>query len=249
MKTMKNESNKQIPEELLRLAANRYMEEKGEEIFKEAQRLNREEGEVPEEEIKKFRKLYKREFRKKRANVPIKYKVAAAVAIVLVVANVSIVSVPAVKQVALNFLTKTEKTHTEIRISDEKLSKKTNDTHNEMIYRIQLDKEYQPTYLPKGFRVSQEQKDWISLNVVYNNADDDREITFLQLGEHAGISLDTEEAVVDYVDINGETAMFVTKKERLKIFWRVDGYFILITSSGVDKEELIKMAKSVEIVE
>lgn len=246
---MKNKENKQISKELLKLAIGRYMENAGNVLLEEMSLLNVEEGEAlpTRKQIVKFRKLCNREFRKRKRIVTIPYKVAVAAAVLLVAFNISVVSVPAVKNVVLNFLTKTEKTHTEISISDEEFRKKEESTIHDR-YRVSLDKEYQITELPKEFQVLKETKTFNSLTIEYGNVQDEREIEYHQCIDSATINLDTERAVVAYVNINGYQAMVVEKKERVTVIWRQDGYFIEVTSLGIDKKDLIKVAKSVKKV-
>lgn len=147
----------------------------------------------------------------------------------------------------MNFLTKTEKTHTEISISDEEFRKKEQSTIHDR-YRVSLDKEYQITELPKEFQVLKETKTFNSLTIEYGNAQDEHEIEYHQCIDSATINLDTERAVVTYVDIKGYQAMVVEKKERVTVIWRQDGYFIEVTSLGIEKKDLIKVAKSVKKV-
>lgn len=249
MKTMKNKENEQISKELLKLAIGRYMENTGNALLEEMSLLNREEGEAlpTKKQIIKFRKLCNREFKKRKKIVTIPYKVAVAAAVLLVAFNISVVFVPAVKNVVLNFLTKTEKTHTEISISDEEFRKKEQSTIHDR-YRVSLDKEYQITELPKEFQVLKETKTFNSLTIEYGNAQDEHEIEYHQCIDSATINLDTERAVVTYVDIKGYQAMVVEKKERVTVIWRQDGYFIEVTSLGIEKKDLIKVAKSVKKV-
>ena len=64
-------------------------------------------------------------------------------------------------------------------------------------------------------------------------------------------SIDTENAKVEYVDINGKRAMYVEKEyEEIgntnKLLWKENDYFIEVEGIGVTKEELVKVAESVK---
>ena len=64
-------------------------------------------------------------------------------------------------------------------------------------------------------------------------------------------SIDTENAKVEYLDINGKKAMYVEKEyEEIgntnKLLWKEDDYFIGLDGIGVTKEELVKVAESVK---
>lgn len=60
----------------------------------------------------------------------------------------------------------------------------------------------------------------------------------------AGIGIDTEDAEIEYVDINGGQAMLVRKEDELQLVWATNNNvaFIGIIGTGVEPEGLIKVA-------
>ena len=79
----------------------------------------------------------------------------------------------------------------------------------------------------------------------------DNSITLGQNIDTTTYSIDTENAKVEYLDINGKKAMYVEKEyEEIgntnKLLWKEDDYFIGLDGIGVTKEELVKVAESVK---
>jgi hypothetical protein len=174
--------------------------------------------------------------------------VALAAAVILIVFNISMFTVPAVKQVALDFMTKAEKTHTVINKEDGERNTVENATNYEK-YRVKMEEEYQITYLPEGFYAAKEERMLQKISMDYKNINDENKmICFSQNKENTTVNADTENAVVDYVDINGEKALLAQKNDVINITWKIGKYFISITSQEIDRDELIKVAKSVKKV-
>ena len=103
-----------------------------------------------------------------------------------------------------------------------------------------------PSFIPNGF----------TLGVVHSNADyssvsysdmtdTGRKINFSELGESAETNLDTEDAVLESIQINGHQGMLVIKEKKISAYWD-DGrhYFILITE-GLDRSTFLSIATRV----
>lgn len=240
-----------IQNALIKLAATKYVEEEGEKILEEARALNQVENEdLTKEQIKNFEELCKRELRKnKRKSRNYKmifYRVAAVVAIVLIVANVSVVSVPAMRQAALGFLVQKYDTHMTIeKHPDEAVGPVLNVSDDR--FDIVLSEEYEITYLPEGFKIQLMTKTLTGWDAEYYNQD--KLVTFQQLPvDGASLGIDTEEAETKNIDINGNGALVSIKDMVVTITWKVSNSFILISGSNVEEEEIIKIAKSVKKV-
>lgn len=241
-----------IQNALIKLAATKYVEAEGEKILEEARALNQVENEdLTKEQIKNFEELCKRELRKnKRKSRNYKmifYRVAAVVAIVLIVANASVVSVPAMRQAALGFLTKTYDTHTTIHPDASKKETNTKDSRFEILF----DKEYEVTYLPEGFKILSTAR-FSSGHMAEYYDEKDCLITFQQdVAENASINIDTEGAITKNIVINGEGALLGVnnKKKQVTVTWQKGAYIINIIGTGAEEEEIIKVAQSVKEVE
>ena len=98
--------------------------------------------------------------------------------------------------------------------------------------------------MPEGFQIEKEEKTSRLLSINYKY--DDKYILFMQENDSTTVNIDTENAIVDYVDINGENAILSEKEDTINITWRKEDYFLHLSSKGLEKKELIKVAKSIK---
>ena len=236
---------------VLKTMLSEYQEEEGRKILKETEELNKSDEYAPtKQQIKEFEKISKnRNHKKKKKSQTFKlkvYRTATALGVLLLIFNVSVVSVPAMKEKTLEFFMKTYNDHTDI---GKYPGKKVEDVKNvsDDRFTIKLSKEYEITYLPEGFKLGDMSKDETGWEANYYN--EDEVITFSQSSLNGtDLSIDTENTKNTYVDINGQQAFVTEKDEQISVTWRVDENIIRVTSIGVKKAELIKVAKSVEKV-
>lgn len=236
---------------VLKTMLSEYQEQEGRKILKEAEELNKTDEYAPtKQQIKEFEKISKKQLRKKKIkslNFKLKvYRTATALGVLLLIFNVSVVSVPAMKEKTLEFFMKTYNDHTDIgKYPGEKVEDVKNVSDDR--FTIKLSKEYEITYLPEGFKLGDMSKDEAGWEANYYN--EDEVITFSQSSLNGtDLSIDTENTKNTYVDINGQQAFVTEKDEQISVTWRVDENIIRVTSIGVKKAELIKVAKSVEKV-
>lgn len=236
---------------VLKTMLSEYQEEEGRKILKEAEELNKTDEYAPtKQQIKEFEKISKKQLRKKKIkslSFKLKvYRTATVLGVLLLIFNISVVSVPAMKEKTLEFFMKTYNDHTDIgKYPGEKVEDVKNVSDDR--FTIKLSKEYEITYLPKGFKLGDMSKDETGWEANYYN--EDEVITFSQSSLNGtDLSIDTENTKNTYVDINGQQAFVTEKDEQISVTWRVDENIIRVTSIGVKKAELIKVAKSVEKV-
>ncbi len=247
----KRQINDEMMDSVLKTMLSEYQEEEGRKILKEAEELNKSDEYAPtKQQIKEFEKISKKQLRKKKIkslNFKLKvYRTATALGVLLLIFNVSVVSVPAMKEKTLEFFMKTYNDHTDIgKYPGEKVEDVKNVSDDR--FTIKLSKEYEITYLPEGFKLGDMSKDETGWEANYYN--EDEVITFSQSSLNGtDLSIDTENTKNTYVDINGQQAFVTEKDEQISVTWRVDENIIRVTSIGVKKAELIKVAKSVEKV-
>lgn len=247
----KRQINDEMMDSVLKTTLSEYQEEEGRKILKEAEELNKSDEYAPtKQQIKEFEKISKKQLRKKKIkslNFKLKvYRTATALGVLLLIFNVSVVSVPAMKEKTLEFFMKTYNDHTDIgKYPGEKVEDVKNVSDDR--FTIKLSKEYEITYLPEGFKLGDMSKDETGWEANYYN--EDEVITFSQSSLNGtDLSVDTENTKNTYVDINGQQAFVTEKDEQISVTWRVDENIIRVTSIGVKKAELIKVAKSVEKV-
>lgn len=247
----KRQINDEMMNSVLKTMLSEYQEQEGRKILKEAEELNKTDEYAPtKQQIKEFEKISKKQLRKKKIkslNFKLKvYRTATALGVLLLIFNVSVVSVPAMKEKTLEFFMKTYNDHTDIgKYPGEKVEDVKNVSDDR--FTIKLSKEYEITYLPEGFKLGDMSKDETGWEANYYN--EDEVITFSQSSLNGtDLSIDTENTKNTYVDINGQQAFVTEKDEQISVTWRVDENIIRVTSIGVKKAELIKVAKSVEKV-
>ena len=247
----KRQINDEMMDSVLKTTLSEYQEEEGRKILKEAEELNKTDEYAPtKQQIKEFEKISKKQLRKKKIkslNFKLKvYRTATALGVLLLIFNISVVSVLAMKEKTLEFFMKTYNDHTDIgKYPGEKVEDVKNVSDDR--FTIKLSKEYEITYLPEGFKLGDMSKDETGWEANYYN--EDEVITFSQSSLNGtDLSIDTENTKNTYVDINGQQAFVTEKDEQISVTWRVDENIIRVTSIGVKKAELIKVAKSVEKV-
>lgn len=247
----KRQINDEMMDSVLKTMLSEYQEEEGRKILKETEELNKSDEYAPtKQQIKEFEKISKKQLHKKKIkslSFKLKvYRTATALGVLLLIFNVSVVSVPAMKEKTLEFFMKTYNDHTDIgKYPGEKVEDVKNVSDDR--FTIKLSKEYEITYLPEGFKLGDMSKDETGWEANYYN--EDEVITFSQSSLNGtDLSIDTENTKNTYVDINGQQDFVTEKDEQISVTWRVDENIIRVTSIGVKKAELIKVAKSVEKV-
>lgn len=236
-----------ISDELLRLASERLAERQGEKYYREAIKLNNEGEEEPTaEQIKKFRGLYKRHFRQKGKLAVCIYKIAATAAMLLILFNVSAVSVPAVRDVVVGFLETATKVYNGVFTAERPESK----------YKIEFDSEYKITYLPDKYNITGEIKTR-SERIVEYCSEQEEYIVFKQYRKDskAETHIDSNEEFIKepviknpatQITVNGKKAYLSNKNGKLNITWEEEGYYISISADKADESQLIKIAESVK---
>lgn len=242
---MKKENNDVLSDELLRLAAKQFADEEGEKYYKAALELNTKNLEMPTEaQLSKFKKICAKEFRKKKRTVKTRYRVAVVVAVALLAFNISVVSVPAMRQFVTNFLIEITDTHSEIKISDSEAKEREKSLKNNK-YRIKFDKEYSVNYLPKGYYAVEEIRQPAVITINFEN-EEGKNIIFQQHLDHVVGNLNSENSITEYVNINNNKAIMYIENKKKTIVWREENYFIEIMSNDISNEEIIKIANSIK---
>ena len=247
----KRQINDEMMDSVLKTMLSEYQEEEGRKILKEAEELNKSDEYAPtKQQIKEFEKISKKQLRKKKIkslNFKLKvYRTATALGVLLLIFNVSVVSVPAMKEKTLEFFMKTYNDHTDIgKYPGEKVEDVKNVSDDR--FTIKLSKEYEITYLPKGLKLRDMHKDEAGWNADYYN--EDKLIMFSQSSLNGtDLSIDTENTKNTYVDINGQQAFMTEKENLVNMVWRVDENIITVSGIDVSKKEIIKVARSVKKV-
>ena len=247
----KRQINDEMMDNVLKTMLSEYQEEEGRKILKEAEELNKTDEYAPtKQQIKEFEKISKKQLCKKKIkslSFKLKvYRTATALGVFLLIFNISVVSVPAMKEKTLEFFMKTYDDHTDIgKYPGEKVEDVKNVSDDR--FTIKLSKEYEITYLPEWFKLRDMHKDEAGWNADYYN--EDKLIMFSQSSLNGtDLSIDTENTKNTYVDINGQQAFMTEKENLVNMVWRVDENIITVSGIDVSKKEIIKVARSVKKV-
>lgn len=247
----KRQINDEMMDSVLKTTLSEYQEEEGRKILKEAEELNKTDEYAPtKQQIKEFEKISKKQLCKKKIkslSFKLKvYRTATALGVLLLIFNISVVSVPAMKEKTLEFFMKTYDDHTDIgKYPGEKVEDVKNVSDDR--FTIKLSKEYEITYLSEGFKLRDMHKDEAGWNADYYN--EDKLIMFSQSSLNGtDLSIDTENTKNTYVDINGQQAFMTEKENLVNMVWRVDENIITVSGIDVSKKEIIKVARSVKKV-
>ena len=152
-------------------------------------------------------------------------------------------SVEAVRLKVINVITEIYEEFTSIMFSKE-------DENMSMNSKF---KPVSPNYIPKGFKEIDKVESDIGLFIVYENDE------YLQIRYSCdeistnSIILDTEDAIVEDINVNGYDAKYIVKDNIQQLLWNdnTSSYLIDMESKSSqminsDKEELIKMVESIK---
>lgn len=98
---------------------------------------------------------------------------------------------------------------------------------------------YQLTWLPEGYEEVETTFNGKYQTVTYANADVSNEFIMLTLFTQSGpvLNVDTEDAQIENISVNGNTAMLVTKGNSIKVLWTDEktGVFLCVLARGVSE--------------
>ncbi len=102
---------------------------------------------------------------------------------------------------------------------------------------------YYPAYIPDGMVLA----DVVTPETVLYTHPDGRDLWFNDMSAGTGGALDTENATIDYITINGHTAMTSQKGQWTAILWNIDNRILMIDYNGT-RDEAIRIAESVRMI-
>jgi hypothetical protein len=163
-------------------------------------------------------------------------KAAIIVLVILTAMSAVFFSVEAVRIRVLNFFMEKNEKYTEIRI-DEKI---------EDLTPVQdWENYYTPQYLPKGYSFANSYGG--RLVKVLEYTDDINQIVISQGRSTSDLKLDTEDAEVKELTINGKQGLLITEGDRTILFWYDDEFSFTITGQ-ISEEEIMTIFRSMKKV-
>lgn len=101
-----------------------------------------------------------------------------------------------------------------------------------------------PSYIPEGYQISEKNLNDMSYRVRYINDEGLKLYYNENIITQSGMLLDTEDADVETVLMEGLELMVIEKNGNVMIFWHDDRHKFLL-SGEVEKAEMLRMAKSI----
>jgi hypothetical protein len=100
---------------------------------------------------------------------------------------------------------------------------------------------YYPTYVPEGFVLSKEESYGDMIVTVYEKGNE--QIRMMQSSLNGDTQLDTEDAEVIHLDIQGNEGLLILKEERVILHWaNHEAVFDII--ANIEPEKVLQMAES-----
>ena len=223
---------------VMSLAVSEMLEEFGKELEEEYKNMD----DIPDnpEAGEKFYKALDREYRNgrirsfgKKAATFGRYAVTVC-AVIIVFFSISVVSVDALRIKFLDWLTNIHSTHTTY-----------NDSYN-------INDVISPGYLPDGYSLqSYNKEDTLTTQKFVNGKGSSISIsisTSITTPSNVVINTDNESTSSEFIDVNGNTAVYTQKDEISSLMW-IDGntsYLITTSDNTISEDILVKIAQSLK---
>lgn len=223
---------------VMSLAVSEMLEEFGKELEEEYKNMD----DIPDnpEAGEKFYKALDREYRKGRIRSFVKnaatfgrYAVTVC-AVIIVFFSISVVSVDALRIKFLDWLTNIHSTHTTY-----------NDSYN-------INDVISPGYLPDGYNLQlYSRDDTLTTQRFVNGKGSSISIsisTSITTPSNVVINTDNESTYSEFIDVNGNTAVYTSKDGGSSLMW-IDNntsFFITSTDDTITMETLVKIAQSLK---
>jgi hypothetical protein len=161
---------------------------------------------------------------------------AAVILLILISAMSALVfSVEAVRVRVLNFFMERNDKYTEVRINEE--------TFDNLTPNFDWENYYQPNYMPEGYFF--ESAKAIGTLKVLKYTDGENQITLTQANTGTDFQLDTENAILNEIYIDGNPGQLIIKEDKIILFWyNQEASFNII--GHVDKDEIVTIAESMK---
>lgn len=208
----------------------------GEEALEEIERLKSDpEAAIPEDVDRRCLQTIQRHFAKRKARTvgrltlkAVKYAVMAA-GIAGLMFTAALAASETVRINTLNMMIEVFDTDTTLRFVGET---------SDVVPQISIG------WLPDGYVLEKYEQRPLSIYYEYKNSEDGYIYVDCTLAKSATISVDTENAEVEYIEINGYRAMLIRKGEVLQLLWPAKGNTIVvgIITEGVNEEDFLHIA-------
>ncbi|WP_018306724.1 DUF4367 domain-containing protein [Desulfitobacterium hafniense] len=239
----KEAAQEKMMDALMEYAANCYMDHMLNTIDEEKEKFYQENTFPPELDARMKKFFRRRQLQEDLCQAYKKgSKILAKVAMVFLAICLSLGVLAATSEAArvkiLNVLIEAEDEFTKIRFQPGLEKEAQNDEVSH------LEGMYLPEYIPEGFKIVNTET-YASTKIIYYANEQGERIEFNQYAsETMELMIDTEDAQVEKVLIHGVEGLISEKEGLTTIVWHNQEYSFYLASE-IEREELIKMAKSV----
>lgn len=103
-------------------------------------------------------------------------------------------------------------------------------------------------WLPEGYTIAQQGNDGLQAWYLYQKSENMHISILYTPTSGSGIGVDTEDAEVEYVEVQGSQAMLIKKENNIQIVWAAkdNTVFIALSGEGVGQEDLIHVANELK---
>ncbi len=165
-------------------------------------------------------------------------KAAVAMVIMLVVLGSAVMTVEAVRIRVLNFVMNIEPEYTSFALEDSDKGEST---------IIDWYKAYAPTFIPAGYEVSGVSTDQYAKSIEFKNKQG-LLITYMELSEGSKPQLDTENASIETININGHEGKLIKKDSLVTLIWSMNDHMYIIRGQ-MKEETAVKIAEGVKYID
>lgn len=102
---------------------------------------------------------------------------------------------------------------------------------------------YYPGYIPEGLSLAQCLPDSVTY---WKDGDISTSVRFSEHTAYTSANLDTEDAEVSSITVQGVPAQMSQKYHRIMIWWAVEDRFFTVTTKGYDVDTALQIANSIE---
>ena len=237
---------KYLEEKLIQDAVEEYMRKENEQIEEELTQVDEPFVQMAKEN-RKFAKILRKSFpKKKKSRLVSFYKAATVAAAVLLVFDLFFLTVPAVRNATIGLVNYVDDQYTDMGQPTGEWA--TGGEENNEIAQIKPEKEYQITYLPEGMVL--EDYSITYGKITYNYAGgEDKHLSFKQETKNISAGVDTEGADATPISINGTDAILIKKEEGTQIVFKLDDNVFILAGFGFSDETMIQIAESIREIQ
>jgi len=108
---------------------------------------------------------------------------------------------------------------------------------------------YAPTYIPEGYRIEKTHAGETYKRIFFvSEQNENSTIMYMDTGASSKTAIDTENAVMKTVQINGRDGTLIVKKPMVAVVWDMDNHMFTVLAQECSEEEVLKIAEGVQLI-